>query len=194
MRMRISLILLLGLVSLPISPAGAVEPAPTTYVTDRAGVIDPQTAQMLTALLQELEQKTGARIIVLTVDTTDGQDIHDYAFQRADAWKMGPNNASASVLVVAAIKDRNYRFEVGYDWEPVLTDGFVGQVGRTYLVPQFKAGNYSQGIYEATAALAGRAAAEKGVILTGMPTLRPMTRTPSLGRMLVGFIPILFIM
>ncbi len=151
---------------------GAVEPAPKTFVADRAGIIESATEQRLIGLLQELEQKTGARIIVLTVDSTDGQDIHSFAFERADQWKFGSNRASASVLVVVAAKDRKYNIQVGYDWEGTLPDGFVGQVGRDYLVPQFRAGNYGQGIFEVTAVLAQTIAQEKGVALTGMPKLK----------------------
>ena len=188
------LIALLALPCLFLSAASAAEigPAPKTYVTDRAGIVDSATEQELIGLLQELEQKTGARIIVLTVQSTNGQDIHQFAFERADKWKLGANQKSASVLVVVAVKDRKYRFEVGYDWEGVLPDGYVGQVGRNYFVPHFKAGRYSQGVFEATAVLAQTIAADRGMTLTGMPKLRPMSQRPGLARILLGFLPILF--
>ena len=170
-----------------------IEPAPLTYVADRAGVIDPGMETRLIGLLQELERKTGARIIVLTVDTTDGQDIHQYALERADKWTFGPNRASASALLVVAVGDRNYRFEIGYDVEAVLTDGYVGQVGRDYLVPHFKAGRYGQGIFEATAVLAEKVAAEGGITLTGMPAIRRPVQLPGIVRFILGILPIVFI-
>jgi len=148
-----------------------IGPAPQTYVEDRAGVIDSDTRNKLIGLLQELEQKTGARIIVLTVKTTGGQDINSYAFERADKWKFGANQKSASVLMAVAVGDRKYFTEVGYDYEGILPDGFVGEVGRKYFVPNFRANRYGQGIYEGTAALAGKIAQEKGVTLSGMPKL-----------------------
>jgi len=169
-------LMLLVLLAASVSWA-EIEPAPTTFVTDRAGIIDDATERRLTGLLQELEQKTTARILVLTVKTTGGQDIAQYAFERADRWKLGANRKSASVLVVVAHADRKYRFEVGYDWEHVLTDGYVGQVGREALVPHFRAGRFSQGIFEATARLAGKIAEDRHVRLTGMPDLRRPTRS-----------------
>ena len=42
---------------------------PTHYVEDRANVIDAATERSLNGILQELQQKTGAQYIVLTVDT-----------------------------------------------------------------------------------------------------------------------------
>ena len=193
---RAPLISQLTLACLFLSAASAaeIEPAPKTHVADRADIIDSAAEQELIALLQELEQKTGARIVVLTVQSTNGQEIHQFAFERADKWKLGPNQKSASVLVVVAVKDRKYRFEVGYEWESVLPDGYVGQVGRDYFVPHFKAGRYSQGVFEATAALAQTIAADRGMTLKGMPRLRPMAQPSGLGPILLGFLPILFVL
>ncbi len=160
------------IVLLSIQAFAAVEPAPQTYVEDRAGVIDANTKTRMIGLLQELEQKTSARIIVLTVNSTDGESIFDYSFERADQWKFGANQKSASVLIVAAIKDRKYQTQVGYDWEGVLPDSLVGSIGRTYFVPSFKAGNYAQGLFEGSAAMAKVIADSKNVKLTGMPKLR----------------------
>jgi len=151
--------------------AAKVEPAPKTYVEDRARVLSGDQKRQLTALLQELEQKTKARIIVLTVDTTGRIPIEQFAFERADTWKFGQNRNSASALVVVALKDRKYRIEVGYEHEGILPDGYVATVGRRYFVPNFKAGLYGQGILAATAVVAQRIAGQKGVTLTGMPKI-----------------------
>ena len=148
-----------------------VEKAPRSYVEDRAGVLEAGASRQLTGLLQELEQKTGARVILLTVSSTRGTAIEQYAFERADAWKFGAERTSASVLVVVAVKDRKYRFEVGYDWEGVLPDGKVGQIGREYFLPFFKAGQYRDGILTGVSAVAQVIAADQGVKLTGMPKL-----------------------
>ncbi len=188
------LLLTLSCLRLSVASAAEVEPAPKTYVTDRAGIIDSATGQRLTGLLQELEQKTGARIIVLTVNSTDGQDIHQFAFERADQWKFGRNRASAGVLVVVASKDRKYRIEVGYDWEGILPDGYVGQVGRDYFVPHFQAGRYGQGIFEVAAVLAQTIAQEKGVALTGMPKLTMPGRRRSFLPCGSGIFPILMLL
>ncbi|MCH8889341.1 TPM domain-containing protein [Patescibacteria group bacterium] len=140
-------IALAGLLSIllwgQVSYAAEVGPAPRTYVEDRAGVMNAQIKTQLIGLLQELEQKAKARIIVLTVQTTDGMDIHQYTFERADQWKFGPNKKSAGVLIVVAVKDRKYRTEVGYDWEGILPDSRVGELGRKYFVPYFKQKAYS---------------------------------------------------
>ncbi|MFW6153912.1 MAG: TPM domain-containing protein [Planctomycetota bacterium] len=194
MRARTSALLAAMLIVLAsgLPAAAKVEPAPATHVDDRAGLIDAATEDKLLNLLRELEEKTGARIIVVTVQTTGGQDIHDFTFERADTWTFGENQTSASALMVLAKADRKYRIEVGYDWEPVLTDGFVGQVGRDYLVPHFRAGRTSRGVYETAAALARKVADERGVTLTGMPALRPVRRRAPALSLCGAFVPLIF--
>ena len=47
---------------------------PQGLVNDFAGVIESQ-ADPIEALLRELEQKTGAQVAVVTLDTLDGGDL-----------------------------------------------------------------------------------------------------------------------
>jgi len=173
--------------------AAEIEPAPQGYVEDRAGVIDAATQSKLIALLQELEQKTQARFIVLTVVTTAGVPIEDYTLTRARQWKFGANKQGASVLIVTAIKDKKFRVETGYKYEGMLPDALVWQITEEYFKPNFRANRFGQGIFEGTAALAGVVAKDKGVTLTGMPKLRSSRKT-NLFRILVGFFPILVLL
>jgi uncharacterized protein len=177
MKTRSQLILLFFIVGIGVCRA-ALEPAPTTYVEDRAGVMDSTTKQQLIGLLQELEQKTTARVVVVTVETTGGIPIQQYSFERADKWKFGANQKGASALVVVAVKDREYFTQVGYNLEGVLPDSLTGSIGREYFVPYFKAGQYGKGIWVGVSVMAQTIAKEKGVTLSGMPKLRT-SRTQS---------------
>jgi len=73
---------------------------------------------------------------------------------------------------VVSLKDRKYRIEVGYGLEGVIPDSLAGSIGRDYLVPFFRKGDYSNGIFAASTALANIIAEESGVKITGMPELR----------------------
>ncbi len=46
------------------------------------------------------------------------------------------------MLILLAVEDHRYRFEVGYGLEPILPDGKVGGFGRE-AVPLLKQNNYS---------------------------------------------------
>ena len=180
---------------LAVPTSAELEPAPQTYVADRADVIDASTERQIIGLLQELEQKTSARIVVLTVATTGGQDIQQYSFERADKWKFGPNRATASVLVVIAVKDRKYWTQVGYDHEHILPDSLAGSLQRKHLVPNFKTNRYNQGILEYSAVLAKTIADDKHVTLTGMPKLTesPARRALPCGSAILPLLILLFL-
>jgi uncharacterized protein len=173
--------------------SAAIEPAPTEYVTDRAGVMSVPSREQLAHLLRELEDKTNARIVVLTVNSTNGEPIFDYSFERANQWKFGANQKGASVLVVIAVKDRKYQTQVGYEWEGVLTDSVSGSIQRSYFVPNFRAGNFDKGIFEGVAAMADVIAKSKNVKLSGMPTISPMKRTPERKKSPLGLLFILLV-
>jgi len=149
-------------------------PMPRHYVEDYANVINPSEEQSLNGILQELEQKTGAQYIVLTVETTGGIPIEDFAIELAGRWKLGQKGKDNGMLFVLAKSDRRYRFEVGYGLEGFVTDQYCGRVGRDVLVPYLKRSDYGQGIYQANLQIVQRIAEQAGVTLTGMPKIKPV--------------------
>lgn len=161
------LIILLVLLAAPVFAAG-----PSSFVTDRAGVIDDRTERALAGALQELEQKTGAQMLVLTVDSTEGIPIEQYALETAERWGLGRKDRDDGLLFVVAIQDRRYRIEVGYGLEGLIPDSLAGTIARQELVPRFKQGDYTGGITYTAAALMETIARDKGVELTGLPELQ----------------------
>ncbi len=149
-------------------------PVPRDYVVDLAGVMSPDVSSRLNALLQELEQKTTAQVLVLTVQSLDGQSIEEFAFNTKEQWKLGQKGKDNGVLIVVAVKDRKYRIEVGYGLESVLPDSLVGSIGREDFVPYFRQGDYGTGIYTGTIAVIRTIAAHEGVqISIGEEAARP---------------------
>lgn len=146
---------------------------PTRYVEDYANVIDAPTERSLNGILQELEQKTGAQYIVLTVETTGGVPIEQFSIELAEKWQLGQKGKDNGLLFAIAAKDRRYRFEVGYGLEGYVTDQYCGRIGSQVLVPLLKQGNFSQGIYQANLQVVQKIASEAGVTLSGMPKLAP---------------------
>ncbi len=161
-------------------------PMPQEYVDDLAHVINPDHTHTLNGLLQELEQKTGVQYIILTVETTGGIPIEDFSIELAhNRWKLGQKGKDNGLLFTLALKDRAYRFEIGYGLEGIITDAYAGQVGRDVLVPYLKKGQYSQGVYEANLRVVQRIARAMNVQMSGMPTL-PAQRTAYTSRPVLG--------
>jgi uncharacterized protein len=175
------------------SPAAASAPetpaSPRDYVTDLADVVSPEIQARLNAYLQELEQKTTAQVLVLTIQSLEGRSIEEFAFAVKEQWKLGQKGKDNGVLIVVAVQDRKYRLEIGYGLESILPDSQVGTIGREYLVPYFKKGDYGAGIYAATVAVANVIAANESVQITGLPALR---QTRSTGKPFGAFQKIIF--
>jgi len=154
---------------------------PQKYVVDLAGIIDDAVENRLNGYLQELEQKTTAQMVVLTIVSLEGESIEDFSITIAhDKWKLGQKGKDNGVLFLISMKDRKYRIEVGYGLEGVLPDSLVGSIGRDVLVPYFRKGDYSDGIFATTLALANKIAADAGVKIEGMPLIN--YRTPPTGK------------
>jgi uncharacterized protein len=149
-------------------------PMPRYYVEDYANVINSSHERSLNGILQELEQKTGAQYIILTVETTAPLPIEQFSIELAEKWKLGQKGKDNGMLFVLAKNDRRWRFEVGYGLEGFITDQYCGRVGREVLVPYLKKGNYSQGIYQANLQIIHQIAGAAGITLTGMPRGAPV--------------------
>ncbi len=176
MQWRFKLLLLVCM----LFPLGvlASEGQPASYVVDNAGVIEEGARSRLAGLLQELEQKTTVQMIILTVPSTEGIPIEQYSLQQAEKWGLGRKGKDNGLLMLIAVKDRKYRFETGYGMEQILPDSMLGSIGRSYLVPAFKAGDYTKGVMDATSVIALTIADAQGIKLSGLPEVRQSGRRP----------------
>src|SRR4029077_15505734 len=102
---------------------------PQGYVNDFAGVLSASAKAQLTALCTEVDQKAHAQIAVVTVKSLDGRPIVDFAVELFKQWGIGPKQSERGVMIVLAVEDRRYRFEVGYGLESILPDGKTGAIG-----------------------------------------------------------------
>ena len=139
---------------------------PSNYVNDFAGVLDAATETRLNSLAQQVDEKANAQIAVVTVNSTDGQDIVGYAVELYQKWGIGKKGTDRGVLILFAVQDRKYWTTVGYGLEPILPDGKVGGFGRE-AVPLLRAGDYSGAVSLMTSRVAQVIASDAGVPLEG---------------------------
>jgi len=124
-------------------------PQPTGYVNDYANIIDRATKERLETTLTNLDHQQQIQFAVVTVDTTNGQEIFDYSLAVARGWGIGSKDTQKpSLLLLVAIKDRKYFTQVSRHLEGDLPDGLVGQIQREHLVPAFRVGEYGRGLNE----------------------------------------------
>ena len=145
-------------------------PELTQPVNDFARIIDPESAQQIDWISRSLKAASGDVIAVATVPTVEPYaDINEYAVKLFEnhGRGIGDKGKDNGVLIVAALKERKVRVEVGYDLEQWITDGFAGETIREFITPSFRQGRYGAGLVAGTDRIAGRIARGRGVSLEG---------------------------
>lgn len=118
---------------------------PGTMVVDRAGVIEHETELRLEQVLWELQNKTSAQVKILTVETTQGEEIVSFTTRHANLWGLGLADKNNGVLVVLATKERQIRVSTGLGLETWLTDGWCESLCQEAADRFFKQGRYGDG-------------------------------------------------
>lgn len=124
-------------------------------LNDFSGVVDATDEARINSLCAQIEMNTSSEIAILVLDTTQPYEIADFSVKVAEKNGIGKKGVDNGVLMVIATQDRNWRIDVGYGLEGVLNDGKIGGIGRTYLVPYLKNGQWGEGIYSALFAIGG---------------------------------------
>src|SRR5580700_2890198 len=143
---------------------------PTNYVNDFAGVLDTATQARLNDLCFQVEQKAHAQIAVVTVKSTDGEDVFSYAVDLYQKWGIGKKGSDRGVLILLATQDRKFGASVGYGLEPILPDGKIGGFRRE-VVPYLARGDSAAGLSLMTSRIADVIAKDAGVTLDNQPQL-----------------------
>lgn len=169
-RLMPGLLLLLILVSAFATFAWAADPYPpkpggNIYVNDYAQLLSPETEQAILALGTQLEEKSNAQVVVVTVPNLAGQTVEDYAVGLFRKWGIGQQEQNNGVLLLVSKEERKVRIEVGYGLEGALPDAKVGRILDEEVVPYFRQGDFDSGIYRGYGVLAANVAREYQVQL-----------------------------
>src|SRR6202043_3395787 len=136
--------------------------------SDLAGVIAPEARTRLEALCVDVEQKTGAQMAIVTVQSLDGESVENYAVDLYKQLGVGSKKDNRGVLLLVSPDERKYRIEVGYGLEPVINDARAGDAGRA-MVPFLRRGDFSGATETAAWQLAKYVAEDRGVALSNQP-------------------------
>jgi len=124
-------------------------------VNDYAGILSSSTTQQLEGILGDLEITDSTQIVVLTIPSLEGEVLEEFSIKVADQWKIGQEDFDNGAILLVVLKERKIRIEVGYGLEGALTDLVAGRIIRDVIGPQFKAGNFDQGVINGVQAMIG---------------------------------------
>jgi uncharacterized protein len=160
-----SLALAVAMFAMPVIAEPISSLKPTGYVNDFAGVLSATTENQLNEMCRQVDQKAGAQTAIVTVKSTDGEDIFKYSVDLYQKWGIGQKGKDRGVLILLSVQDRKYYITVGYGLEPILPDGKVGGFGRE-AVPYLKQGDYDGAVTLLTSRVVDVIAKDAGVEIT----------------------------
>lgn len=146
---------------------------PDGPVNDYADILSASSESKLESLLTDLERKTDAAVVVVTLDSMQGGQIDDFTNRLYEEWGVGQAGEDAGVMLLVALAERKMRIEVGYGLESVIPDGLAGQIRDDYVLAYFKRGEMQTGVVQGALAIADRLADHYGVDLSERPAAAP---------------------
>lgn len=157
-------------VVMPVS-AEVVSPTSDFYVYDGADVLSAKTESYIITTNRELESKTGAQIVVVTIPSLESNALEEYATELFRQWGIGDKEKNNGLLLLCALEEREFRVEVGYGLEGDLPDGKTGRMQDEYIIPLLKENKFDAGIKNGYSAFLQEVAKVYSVELTGeIPT------------------------
>lgn len=131
------------------------EPTSQFYINDFANVLDSSTENDVFNIARNIEEKTTAQLVVVTVPSLDGDSIEGYANTLFNQWKIGSSDKDNGVLLLVSSGDRKVRIEVGYGLEGAINDAKAGRILDDTAVPALKENDYNQAIKDTVVQLEG---------------------------------------
>jgi uncharacterized protein len=117
-----------------------------SYVTDKTGTLTSSQLKSLESKLAAFDKETSTQLVVWMESSLDGNSVEDRSYEIAEQNGIGQKGKNNGVLLYIAKDDRKLRIEVGYGLEGALTDALSSQIIRKEITPQFKKGNFYDGI------------------------------------------------
>lgn len=118
----------------------------STIVTDYTNTLSSQEQQSLERKLVVFNDSTSSQVAVVIMGSVGNYDISEYAVQLYNKWGIGQKEKNNGVLILVAKEDRKVFITTGYGMEGVLPDALCKRIVNNDVLPNFKAGNYYDGI------------------------------------------------
>lgn len=138
-----------GMAQFDIPPKPSVQ----TSLYDYIDLLDSSQEQALRDKLVRYSDSTSTQIVVVIIGTTKGEDISFLGAKWGQTWGIGQADKDNGILITLARDDRKVDINTGYGIETIITDRMAEQIINRIMVPEFKKGDYYQGLDLGTQAL-----------------------------------------
>jgi uncharacterized protein len=186
--------LVLSFLWFPFTAHAEPYPHPSdSYVTDIAGVISAEAEVRLRSMLRTLRADTGVEATVVTIPTRSAYDppstsLEGFATGLFNDWGIGNAERNDGIMLLVIPDDHETRLELGSGYDQGY-DVLAQDIVSRWLVPAFRAGDYSDAIETGMQAVADRIARRHAARLApeALPA-RPGETFEHLGSWIIGLV------
>jgi uncharacterized protein len=124
------------------------------WVTDMAHLLDAQTKTQLNQAISKLEQDEGIEMAVVTVpETRPSPSPQVFATRLFNHWGIGKPDQNNGILLLVSAGDRQVEIKTGSGIVALLPNMKLQSIIDHDILPQFRAENFSEGIWLGTQSL-----------------------------------------
>jgi len=122
------------------------------YINDFAKVLSHSDSMELRDSLEKLQKQTGIQCVIVTIRSLADYNatlvpFQKYAENLFDYWGVGDKTSNNGILILFSLKDREARVVMGAGYGNKY-DNEIQNVIDANMIPLFKSGEYSRGLYE----------------------------------------------
>lgn len=103
-----------------------------SYCNDAADVLSETTEDKINVIANDLELETTAQLVVVTVKTTDGMAIEDYANEVFNTWGIGDATRDNGILILIVTQQKDYWIQTGDGIRKTINDSFLSDLIYDY--------------------------------------------------------------
>lgn len=121
-------------------------PEKQTSLYDYINLLSSSQKAALETKLIGYADSTSTQIVVAIISTSKGEDLSLLGAKWGQKWGIGQKDEDNGILMLLASDDRNIDINTGYGIEYRMSDRTTEQIINSIIIPQFKAGNYYEGL------------------------------------------------
>lgn len=120
--------------------------AEQTSVYDYINLLTPAQESALKNKLKRYADSTSTQIVCIIIGTTKGEDISILGAEWGQKWGIGQDGEDNGIVITLAKDDRKVDINTGYGIEYRITDLMSQRIINRIMIPQFKTGNFYEGL------------------------------------------------
>jgi uncharacterized protein len=129
------------------------KPVPPRLVNDFASILSATEAQRIEEALVAFSDSTSNQIVIVSVNSLEGLDKAQFAYNIGAEWKVGQDEFNNGVVILIKPKKGNEKGEAfivtGYGLEGALPDAICKRIVEQEMIPRFRDEDYFGGVIAA---------------------------------------------